>query len=114
MARGGGDGQIPDGTSDELSRADGSSKVLKAAANQHGSIDGRKDRKRDKYKNKFFPAFHASSPFGCHCRGYLPTFCINKRTPPNYFPSWIANFTAERLYLNQRHAAAERAIRASL
>jgi hypothetical protein len=59
MARGGGDGQIPDGTSDELFQSGWLVHGAEAAANQDGSIDGRKNPGRDKYKEKFFPAFHA-------------------------------------------------------
>jgi len=59
MARGGGDGQIPDGTSDELFQSRWLVQGAEAAANQDGSIDGRKNPERDKYKENFFPAFHA-------------------------------------------------------
>src|ERR1700730_8313817 len=59
MARGGGDGQIPDGTSDELFRSRWLVHGAETAANQDGSIDGRKNAESDKYKDNFFPAFHA-------------------------------------------------------
>jgi len=59
MARGGWDGQIPDGTSDELFQSRWLVQGAEAAANRDGSIGGRKKPERDKYKEKFFPGFHA-------------------------------------------------------
>src|SRR6267143_702281 len=59
MARGGGDGQIPDGTSKELVQSRRLVHGAEAAANQDGAIEGRKNPERDKYKENFFPAFHA-------------------------------------------------------
>ncbi len=59
MARGGWDGQIPDGTSDELFQSRWLVQGAEAAANRDGSIGGRKKSERDKYKEKFFPGFHA-------------------------------------------------------
>ena len=59
MARGGWDGQIPDGTSDELFQSRRLAHGAEATANQEGSIDGRKNSERDKYKENFFPTFHA-------------------------------------------------------
>jgi len=62
MARVGWDGQIPDGTSDELFQSRWFVQGAEAAANRDGSIGGRKNPERDKYEEKFFPAFHAPRP----------------------------------------------------
>ena len=53
MARVGWDGQIPDGTSDELFQSRWLVHGAEATANQDGSIDGRKNSERDKYKEFF-------------------------------------------------------------
>src|SRR6267143_3360959 len=62
MARGGWDGQIPDGTSDELFQSGWLVQGAEATANQDGCIEGSQNPEHDKYKEKFFPAFHAYRP----------------------------------------------------
>src|SRR6266513_727438 len=86
MARGGGDGQIPDGTSDELFQSSWLVHGAEAAAKQNGSIDGHKNPERDKYKQKFFPAFHAHRPSAAGRACTLRCKLANRTV---YFRNWI-------------------------
>jgi len=86
MARGGWDGQIPDGTSDELFQSRWLVQGAEAAANRDGSIGGRKKPERDKYKEKFFPGFHAHR-FSTAGRGLRTA--VQTGEPPDYFRNWI-------------------------